>query len=454
MTFKIKLYTFSKKINSTAQPTGGTDFDCLIKTSSSIMNPVVQLKHSNPTAFNYAYIADFSRYYFIDDISYDTGLWNISMHVDTLATYKTTIGSTSSYVLRASAAHDQYLIDNMFPSTGSQTFSKTLIEAGGTINYNSGYYFVTVTGDGQSNGKTVFQFTPALFSTLISTLFTTADGYNWGDLTQGIINSIMNPLEYISSVIWSPVGFTSTTSAVFKCGLWNSGITADIVDGIGVVKGYTVSIPKHPKASTYGKYCNMAPFSQYILDLGFTGLINLDSARLVDVSSIYIQVILDAITGMAVVTGANALHGNNILFSMKTQFGVPIPMSQVSSTMGQIVSDAAEVVGSLAAEDYAGAAVNAATALIDVTRAAVGNMTTKGAQGTIVAHRDDKYLYARFFDIAARDTANMGMPLCAMRTPSTLTGYMKIANSHVAINGTSEEAGIINSYLEGGFYYE
>ena len=418
------------------------------------MNPVVQLKHSDPTAYNYAYIADFKRYYFINDIRYDSGLWILQLNVDVLATYKTTIGSTSSYILRSSAAHNEYLLDNMFPATGSQTFDKVLVESGGTVNYSTGYYLVTVTGDGQSNGKTVYQFTPGSFATLISTLFTTANGYNFGDLTQGIINSIMNPLEYISSVIWSPVGFTSTTSAVFVCGLWSSGITADIVDGLGVVKGYTINIPKHPKAATYGKYCNMSPFSQYILDLGFTGLIYLDSARLVDVSSIYVQVILDAITGISIITGANALHGSNILFQIKTQFGVPIPMSQVSSTMGQVIADATELAGSLAAEDYAGAAVNAATALIDITKAAVGTMTTKGAQGSIVAHRDDKYLYARFFDITDRDTANLGMPLCDTRTPSSLGGYMKVENAHVAISGTAAEAGQINSYMESGFYYE
>ena len=450
----ITLYSFAKKVNSTAQPSStGTDFSCLIKSPSSIINPVIEMK-ANPTSYNYAKIADFGRYYFINDIRYDKGIWIVSLNVDVLASYKTTIGSTSSYVLRAANGQNQYLIDNMFPATGKQTFSKTLVESGGTVTYNSGYYLVTVTGDGQSNGKTIYQFTPALFSTLVSTLFTTADGYNWGDLTQGIINSIMNPLEYISSVIWSPVGFTSTTSAVFKCGMWNSGITADIVPGIGVVKGYTISIPKHPQAATYGKYCNMSPYTQYLLDLGFTGLIALDTARLVDVSSIYVQVILDAITGMAIITGADSLHGSNILFSTKTQFGVPIPMSQVSSTAGQIVTDAAEIAGSIASEDYAGAALNATGALIDVAKAAIGSMTSKGAQGTIVAHRDDKYLYARFFEISARDVTNLGKPYYQTATPSSLSGYMKIANAHVAISGTESECSMVNSYLEAGFYYE
>lgn len=453
MSFKIKLFTFSKKINSTAQPTGGTEYDCLIKSPSSIMNPVVEL-NVNPMAFNYAYISEFSRYYFINDIRFDKGLWICALNIDVLATYKTTIGSSSTYVLRAANAQNEYLIDNAFPMTGAQTCQKVNIEAQGTATFNTGYYFVTVTGNQQANGKTVYQLTPALFSNLLSSLFTTADGYQWGDLTQGVINALMNPLEYISSVIWSPVGFTTTGSQRLYCGLWDSGLTCDTVSGVGVIKGYTITLPKHPQAASYGKYCNMEPFSQYSLDLGYTGLIPLDTTRLVDVSSIYISVALDAITGMARIKGENILNGNNILFDIKTQYGVPIPMSQVSTNIGGVLSNAIETVADLAVGDYANAALDATALLGSVAKAATGSSTTKGTMGSIISHSFDYNLYARFFTIADRNPTDMGKPLCTSRTPSTLGGYMKCANAHVAISGTSAEASMINAYMEAGFYYE
>ena len=418
------------------------------------MNPVIEL-NSNPMAYNYAYIADFSRYYFINDIRFDKGLWICSLNIDVLATYKTAIGSSSTYILRAANAQNEYLIDNAFPMTGAQTCQKVSIEAQGTATFNSGYYFVTVTGDQQANGKTVYQLTPAQFSNLLSSLFTTADGdYNWGDLTQGVINALMNPLEYISSVIWSPVGFTTTGTQRLYCGLWDSKLTCDTIAGVGVIKGYTVNIPKHPQASTYGKYCNMAPFSQYCIDLGYTGIIQLDSTRLVDVSSIYISVALDAITGLADIKCANALNGNNILFDIKTQFGVPIPMSQVSSNIGGIVSNAIDTVADLATGNFADSALDGMSFIGSVVKAATGNMTSKGTQGSIISHCFDYDLYARFFTIADRNTVDMGKPLCSIRQPSVLTGYMKCANAHVAISGTSAEASMINAYMEAGFYYE
>ena len=417
------------------------------------MNPVVELS-SSPIGYNYAYISDFGRYYFINDITYDKGIWVMTLNIDVMATYKTAIGSSSTYVLRAANAQDQYLIDNAFPMTGAITTSKVSIEAQGTATFNSGYYFVTVTGDQMANGKTVFQLTPAQFSTLMSNLFTTADGYNWGDLTRGVINSLMNPIDYISSVIWSPIGFTSTTSAPLYCGLWSSGMTCDTISGVGVIKGYTITLPKHPQAATYGKYCNMAPYSQYFIDMGYTGIVQLDATRLVDVNSIYISVALDAVTGLGRIYGAEVINGSNLLFDIKTQYGVPIPMSQVSTSLGNVVSDSIDVVGDLAAGSYADAAIDSLGLLGSVVKAATGSMTSKGTLGSIISHSFDYNLYARFFTIADRDVTNMGKPLCKMRQPSTLSGYMKCANAHVAISGTSAEAGMINSYMENGFYYE
>ena len=454
MSFKVKLYTFSKKVNSTAQPTGGTELDCFIKSPSSIMNPVIEL-NSNPMAYNYAYIADFSRYYFINDIRFDKGLWICSLNVDVLATYKTAIGSSSTYILRAANAHNEYLIDNAFPMTGAQTFQKVSIEAQGTATFNSGYYYVTVSGDQMSNGKTVYMLTPAMFSSLVNTLFTTADGsVSWGDLAQGVINSLMNPIEYISSVIWLPWALPTTGSQRLYCGLWDSGLTCDMVSGVGVVKGYTITLPKHPQAASYGKYCNMAPYSQYFIDLGFTGIIPLDSARLVDVASIYISVAFDAITGLGRVSGAEVINGSNLLFDIKTQLGVPIPMTQVSSSIGNVLSDAVEAAGDLAAGNYVEAAIDTGAYLGSVVKAATGSLTTKGTIGSIISHSYDYNLYGRFFTIADRNTVDMGMPLCSNRQPSALSGYMKCANAHVAISGTSAESSMVNSYMEAGFYYE
>lgn len=63
-----------------------------LKSETSITNPVVHLVADNPVGYNYAYIPEFNRYYYIDDIvSVRTGLWRISMSVDVLESFKDSI---------------------------------------------------------------------------------------------------------------------------------------------------------------------------------------------------------------------------------------------------------------------------------------------------------------------------------------------------------------------------
>lgn len=459
MSFKIKLYTFSKKINSTAQPTGGTELTCLIKSPSSIMNPVVEL-NVNPMAYNYAYISEFSRYYFINDIRFDKGLWICSLNIDVLATYKTTIGSTSSYVLRASAAHNEYLIDKAVYLTGKLSGGgASIIEAHDSVSYDSGVYVITTSGSSNANGKTLYQLTAADFKTFISTLMTTADGYDFGDLTQGLINSLVNPLDYITSVMWFPVAFTTSGTDTIQCGLWNSGVTASKISTYANYKRFTVTIPKHPQASTYGKYCNLAPFSSYDLDLGIAGIISLDPSMLIDATTMTVNIIADPMTGNAkceahtLITAGGSLREQE-LFNIGIQYGVPVPMTQTTTNLTNFVSDSISLVKSAATDDMIGVVSDTVSLVGSAVKSLQGSVSSKGTIASISAHQQPYRLLSRFFEIAARDTANAGRPLCDMRTISTLSGFQQIANSHVAISGTSTEASMINSYLESGFYYE
>lgn len=67
-------------------------FSGSLKDETSVTNPVVIMELENPTGFNYAYIPEFGRYYFINDmVSVRTGLWKISMKVDVLESFKNNI---------------------------------------------------------------------------------------------------------------------------------------------------------------------------------------------------------------------------------------------------------------------------------------------------------------------------------------------------------------------------
>lgn len=122
MAINVTFYTFSKKINSTAQPSsGGTVFSCELIENTSLLSPAIRLDLSNvsnfsPVGKSYAWIESFSRYYFVSDWTYELGTWVAYLNVDVMASYKSSIGASSEYVVRASAEFNRYIEDTMFPT--------------------------------------------------------------------------------------------------------------------------------------------------------------------------------------------------------------------------------------------------------------------------------------------------------------------------------------------------
>ena len=70
----------------------GTTLTGSLRNESSVINPSFLIEYENPSGFNYCYIADFGRYYFITDMtSIRTGIWKIDCSVDVLMSFKTEI---------------------------------------------------------------------------------------------------------------------------------------------------------------------------------------------------------------------------------------------------------------------------------------------------------------------------------------------------------------------------
>ena len=71
----IKLYKMScedNRIDKTSFLTYVLEYEGSLRTETSLLNPQIDIQHggkSDFTQFNYAYIEDFNRYYFIDDIT-------------------------------------------------------------------------------------------------------------------------------------------------------------------------------------------------------------------------------------------------------------------------------------------------------------------------------------------------------------------------------------------------
>lgn len=71
-----------------------------LKDKCNLITPEVLIK-TDPREYNYAYIAEFNRYYFVKDITvYRQGLWVLQLKEDVLMTYKDSILEWSGIVSR------------------------------------------------------------------------------------------------------------------------------------------------------------------------------------------------------------------------------------------------------------------------------------------------------------------------------------------------------------------
>lgn len=463
----IAFYNFAKKENSTAQPTGsGTVVACNIKTPSSVEEMTVETASASVPSYNYAYIGDFSRYYYVTDIAYNRGIWEVSLKCDVMASFKSDIGSTSMYFERSSAQKNGNLVDKFYPVTAAATRSTTTLAVASTGMWTTGTYIVTALDGSVNTGCTSYAFSAFGFGQFIQSLMVTGTDMQesiWDAITQSIKVTNYEPLKYIGAVYWFPYpnfvpGAGATVTSIQLGNFTATGFTANMIDGSATnTITHTVTLPAHPQASTRGSFCNLSPYSDYSVDLGPFGHIELDSTACAKATSFTINIRLDPFTGKA-----RALIKTNlgdVLANISTQWGVPVLLSSGSNVnLGGVGQAATGLVSSVAAAltgNVVGASHGLSSSIAGIADIAKGTVSTVGSAGAMVDFQHDMEFNARFFTIADDDNTNNGRPYCAISTPATLTGYMMAQKGLVTSTAaTNPELAMINRYMEEGFYYE
>lgn len=117
MSLSVTLYNSSSPVEKISKTlTAGGTYGCSLKDTTSILNPVLIIRTSDAVYnYNYLYIAEIQRYYFINDIkSVNNNVWEISAHVDVLETYKTAILANNAVIKRQEKLYNLYLDDPEF----------------------------------------------------------------------------------------------------------------------------------------------------------------------------------------------------------------------------------------------------------------------------------------------------------------------------------------------------
>lgn len=136
-----------RELNKSLRTIGNAD--CHIKDGTSIIDPIIIISKStfdNVKQLNYAYIPDFNRYYFVNNVTVDTAqTMAIEMHVDVLYTYRAGIKNISTLIVRQENVYSDYLVDSMLPVRNNRFKIKRNVGEVGDGNY----YYLTVNGGGE-----------------------------------------------------------------------------------------------------------------------------------------------------------------------------------------------------------------------------------------------------------------------------------------------------------------
>lgn len=110
-----------RKINKTL--TNSHQATCDIINSTTIINPIIVVD-SQYINYNYVYINDLNRYYFVDNITISNNMIVMQLNVDVLYTYRNEIKSMPVHIVRCG----DYKLTDIYDSEIQMT-SKTIQES-------------------------------------------------------------------------------------------------------------------------------------------------------------------------------------------------------------------------------------------------------------------------------------------------------------------------------------
>lgn len=473
MAFTVEFWAFSKKENSTKQPASGSGVsytNVLLKDETSILNPVLKVAVSSmpvPTVapvntMTYCYIPKFNRYYFITDWVYNQGIWECSLAVDVLASFKTAIGSMSAYIERSASAYNGSIIDKLYPANTDYDIAYISLAAAYLgVDPGGGSYVVgVVNSEANTAGAiTYYAMSQTQLANLLAYMFGN-DIWNASGITevsQGFFKSMFNPMQYIVSCQWLPfaaTAFGSTTGTIY-IGYYNSGITATKVTSL-YQKGYlTGTLTNHPQAASRGSYLNYAPYTNITLYIPPFGSIPIDTAFLKNGNYLYCPYWVDHITGEATIqisiSSYNDRVATNVCAERSAKMGVPIQLAQVMADYSHTIQTMQSGLSGGVAGIIAGALGATVQSALD---AKFPQVSTSGSNGSFMSNHIEALAILQHTKIVDGDNTDFGRPLMAVRTINTLSGYIKCGEAHPAIPCLQEELTTITNFLTSGFFYE
>ena len=470
----VEFFNFSKKRNSTKQPTSGsgtTYSNVQLKDDTSIYSPVIQIRAASmpvPTVapvntFTYCYISKFNRYYFVADWIYTAGIWEAHLDLDVLASHKTEIGSTSAYIERSSSNSNGSVIDNLYPAnTNFDIQYASLAFAYLNIAPSGGTYVVGIINSvaNTAGAITYYAMNQTQLQSLLSYMFGN-DIWNTSGITevsQGLFKSMFNPMQYIVSCMWFPFPldtFASGNTVTVYLGYYNSGVSAKLVNALAHKAYITGTIPAHPQAASRGDYMNYSPYTDVTLYIPPFGSIPIDTAFCKSGRYLYCPYWVDHITGEITIRvslcTSSSVTENNVCAERSSKIGVNIQLSQVLADYSHTIQTIQSGFSGGIAGIVAGAIGATVQSALD---SKFPSVSSSGSNGSYMESLLPGTIVAKHCRVVDEDNVDLGRPLMQVKTINTLSGYIKCGEAHFEAPCLAAERGKVEEFMLSGFYYE
>ena len=470
----ITVYTsFSKRKNSTKQPTGGTIVSNVeLKKSTSIHSPTFILGAiTGVTMESITYVKAFGNYYYVGDISVTPhGYYEIACDEDPMASNKSEILASNQYVLYSASSYDYMIADGRIVSNNNEVHivghdcnDLELSTIGcfilSCVNSEHGNYFTTIYAINYVNLETLVEYlNPDLWNDPGSTLS------QWFSAVVG------NAYESIISLKWIPVPYGDINESITTVWLGNHaaswtdseghthGVNGKIISQSNPTNVYDGHI--YPTWNYLNDWRLSRPYTQGNLFLPAYGFIEINPMEFR--TSILIRYVMDLVSGECTVYVYG--NSNKLVTTVSFQIAIDIPIAQLATKgIAPIISGVgavAGIAGSVATGGIAGVAAAAAgaaglsKATTDIFYATPSYRGTQGGKSWIGMKHP--YLSERYFDTQDLNEfiTTQGRPLMQEVQLSTLSGFCQCANASVELNCMESDRDFVNGCLNSGFFIE
>ena len=465
----MNIYTwtnFSKKKNSTKQPTSGTLKTVVLKEDCSIDRPSFIL---NEPISNITYVQAFGTYYFVTDIiNLNAHQCIIECTKDVLATYKTDIGNYTAFIERCVTGYDQMITDNYLTQSNNITNMKTITVSMPTT--NGDVYVVPVFGRG---GVLNYVFPSlddaSIFFSSGSTITVDGDSVTQSDWWNALKNagwsfvgsdvtSYMGDISFTPYMpaIANPYVGTNTIKFGFTEFTFTPPTPGEYVMHVMNPDAYyydfdvTLTDPGNSYANTDFRAYDPR-YSQYKIYLPGCGVYDINSAD-AGKRDLHCHVFMDFLT-MAVTYYIYHDSGSQVAM-FEGKFGCGVPAVGSKMDVFGILSDTNKGAASMMSENFSAAAGSVISSAQKVFEPQINARSAGAGNGSLIKEFPNILYSVKNF--GSKDFPNVvaGRPRYQNVTISTCSGYIKCGNASVAISGEDADRDAINNYLNTGFYYE